>query len=164
MANEPDTRITALITVVVLGLCIQLALAFADLKETPSEAAINFLQAYYKLDPDLSDRVCEDQKVIDDVDVVDAYLYAKTSEAAQMGFGKGWKQHKLGQIEIEALAIDEKSASFQVSAQAHMEINPLFSWVAGLFRIGESHPVENKVDLILEDGRWKVCGGDFFSS
>jgi hypothetical protein len=102
---------------------------FADLKETPSEAAINFLQAYYKLDADLGDRVCEDRKVVDDVDVVDAYLYTANQRGRPDGIRQGWKQRKLGQIKSKPSRWTPKSASFHVTAQARMEINPLFSWL-----------------------------------
>ena len=37
-------------------------------------------------------------------------------------------------------------------------IHPVFAYVASLFRLGQTHEFEETLELIKEDGKWKVCG------
>lgn len=162
MAN--DTRLTSIISVVVVGSLLWMMLIFADKQDTSAHTAINFVKAYYNLDPSMANLLCEDQQVVDDVDVVEAYIQAKNQQARQKGFSESWEKSVVSQINIEPISPqDAESVSYKISAVTRKSIHPVFALVAGLFSIGESHTVVKTVDLIREDGAWKVCGS-FFES
>ncbi len=161
MAN--DTRLTSIISVVVVGSLFWMMLIFADKQDTAPHTAIKFIKAYYNLDPSMADLICDDQKILDDVDVVEAYIYAKSQDAGRKGFGQSWEKSAVYQIKIEPVPQDTETVRYKISAVTRKSIHPVFAWVANLFAIGESHPVVETVDMIQENGVWKVCG-TFFTS
>jgi hypothetical protein len=40
-------------------------------------------------------------------------------------------------------------------------INPVFTIIGKLFFIGETYEVDETLNIIKEDGKWKVCGRAF---
>jgi hypothetical protein len=142
-----------------LAMFLQVAFVFADGSETPSRAAVEVSKAYFRLDPAMADLICEQRRVVDDVDMVERYLDQMQQEAAARGFDLRMMKKGLYHIETEVLSSSEEEARVQVSGVLRTRINPVYAWVAGLFHLGETVPVEKVVDLVKEDGQWKACGG-----
>jgi len=59
------------------------------------------------------------------------------------------------------LAQDGESATIQVKGKRRTQINPVYAYVAKLFGLGQTHTFEETLELIKEDGSWKVCGNPY---
>ena len=144
--------------VLLLAMFLQVAFVFADRNETPSRAAVEVSKAYFRLDPAMADRICEERRMVDDVDVVETYLNQMQQEASARGYDLRMMKKGLYHIETEVLSSSEQEARVQISGVLRTRVNPVYAWVAGLFHLGETVPVEGVVDLVKEDGEWKACG------
>ncbi|MGD8368970.1 MAG: hypothetical protein PVG78_15135 [Desulfobacterales bacterium] len=141
-----------------LAIFLQVAFVFADNNETPSRAAVEVSKAYFQLDPAMAERICEERRMVDDVDVVQQYLDQMQKEADARGFELGMMKKGLYHIETEVLSQSDQEAKVRVSGVLRTRINPVYAWVAGLFHLGQTEPVESVVDLVKEGGKWKACG------
>jgi hypothetical protein len=94
----------------------------------------------------------------EEVDIVSEYIASQSIEASRRGFDLGWMKSGLHHIVAETLSCSEEAAQVRITAERRKAINPLYAWVAGIFRIGESHHVEAELDLVREGNDWKVCG------
>lgn len=151
------TRYFALAGVIVLGLVFQVMLLGLYAVPTPYKTAIAFTKAYYKLDPSMETYMCEDNRFEDDINVTAQYIYEKTQSANARGFGKSYLKNQLYNIETHTTYASDTEATVTISAVRRTAINPVFAWVAKLFCIGGSFPVEGTIEVVKEDGRWKVC-------
>jgi hypothetical protein len=130
---------SAWILVVVLAVCLQVVFVFADCKQTATGTAINFSKAYFLLDADMEKYMCSELAGDEDEPVVAAYLQAMSDET-------------------ETLAQDAESATIHLRGKQRTCIHPVFAYVASLFRLGQTHEFEETLELVKEDGKWKVCG------
>jgi hypothetical protein len=156
--QQTKSNSTAWAITLLLAMLLQVAFVFADNNETPSRAAVEVSKAYFQLDPALSERICEERKMVDDVDVVQKYLDQMKKEAEARGFELGMMKKGLYHVETELLSDNDQEARVRVSGVLRTRINPVYAWVAGLFHLGQTEPVEGVVDLVKEDGQWKACG------
>lgn len=155
-----DSKI-ALITVVIIGILLQIILAAADTRETPYGAAIAFSKAYFGLCPDLAQTMANDGINADEVDVADAYLYSKSVEAADRGYPINRLSKMFYNIHTKTVARDASTATVHVSGTTRIAINPLFGFVGKLFSLTSPTDVEETIDLVKEGGKWKVTGQPF---
>lgn len=155
---EKKSNSTAIALTLVLALFLQVVFALASTSDSPGKAVIEFSEAYFKLDPAMADRICEERKVVDDVDVVEQYLYLSAQEAKARGFDIGWLKKGLYHVETTTFARGENEAKVQIRGALRTRMNPVFAWVAGIFRLGETEHLEDVIDVVKEDGKWKVCG------
>jgi len=156
MANRSSN--SAWILVVVLAVCLQVAFVFADCKQTATGTAINFSRAYFLLDADMEKYVCNELAGDEDEPVVAAYLQTMTDEANARGFGTGMMKQAITHVETETLAQDPESATIHLKGRHRTCIHPVFAYVAALFHLGQTHEFEATLELIKEEGKWKVCG------
>ena len=156
MANRSNN--SAWILVVVLAVCLQVVFVFADCKQTATGTAINFSKAYFLLDADMQRYLCKELAGDEDEPVVAAYLLAMTDEANARGFGPGMMKQAIIHVETETLAQDPESATIHLKGRNRTCIHPVFAYVASLFRLGQTYAFEETLELIKEDGKWKVCG------
>lgn len=157
----------SLVIVVLFGLILQVGLIFLDCTNSPSDTAVNYLKAYYKLSPDMSEwlcggtcesscanksAACENSKVAD-------HIHNAIAEVANRGFEKGYAKYTLSHIETRTEYLDDTHTTAEVHLTAHrrLAINPLYVVVAKLFRIGETHEVDETIRVENKDGRWRVC-------
>jgi hypothetical protein len=152
---------TAWALTLLLAMFLQVAFVFADASDTPTRAAVEVTKAYFRLDPAMADRICEERRIVDDVDVVERYLYRMQQEAETRGFDLGMMKKGLYHIKTEVLVRSDREAKVRVSGALRTRINPVYAWVAGLFHLGNTEHVEETIDLVKEDGKWKACGGLF---
>jgi hypothetical protein len=55
----------------------------------------------------------------------------------------------------------DATAKIHLTGKSRVCINPAFMLVGKLFQIGRDHIVDETIELVKEDGRWRVCGGSF---
>ena len=154
-------KIVTIALTILLGIILQVIFVFADCKNTPNRVAVEFAKAYFKLDPSMSELICEDQKIVDDVDVVDQYINLAAKEAKNQGFNINFLKSKLYHIETHTRFIGDNEARVELTGKRRVSINPVYTYVARIFCIGETHEVDKTINLIREDGKWKVCGSLF---
>jgi len=143
---------TSLAIVVLIGLLLQVGLIFLDCPHSPSNTAVQYAKAYHKLSPSEAKWICSSacSKAAD-------HIYEATSEAAERGFDQGYAKYALSHIETHTEYLDDTTAVVHLTAHRRLAINPLYVWVARLFRIGDSDEVDGTIRVRLEDGHWRVC-------
>lgn len=158
MRNYRDLSTIALI--ILFGVFLQLLFVSAELKETPERAAVSFAKAYYRLDPDMRERIC--QKLLEDGDPVDDLIHGATVEARQRGFNPSYMKSQLFRVRTTVLAQDTETAQIRLTCERKKAIHPTFAYFAKMWHIGETYHEDAVIELILEDGKWKVCNESAF--
>jgi len=148
-----------LVLVVLLGILVQVVLVTAQTKETPAKAAVAFTQAFYKLSPSVTERMCGD--LLEDEDLVDGLFYQTVLKAQAKGFGASYPRMQLFHVQTAVLAQDEASAQVQVTGSMKRAIHPAFAYFLKMMNMGETYHLDEVVDLANEDGMWKVCGYEY---
>lgn len=159
MANRSDNA--AWILVVILALCFQVVFVFADCKQTATGTAINFSKAFFLLDADMEKYICSELAGDEDQSSAVTHIQAMTDQANARGFGTGMVRQMIYHVKAETLAQDAESATIHLKGLRRTSINPVFTFVAKLFQLGQSHPFEETLELTKEDDKWKVCGAPF---
>ena len=149
---KQNSNYTWLVVVILLGAFLQIILVSADKPTAPHDVAINFAKAYHRLDPGMADYLCEDVRFIDDQDTVDAYIHMVTVRTEQRGFGINWAKSRLYGIHTHTVFTGEDEAEVTFTAKRRKEINPVYAVVAKLFHLGETHPVDETLRLVRENG------------
>jgi hypothetical protein len=150
-----------IILVLIIGLLVQLLFSVADAIDTPNKAVVQFSKAYFNLDKSMAKKICKERLASEDVDVIDQYIYLSAKEAKDRGFGINFMKNKLYHIETETLSKKENEAQIRITGKIRVSINPVYPIVANLFNIGATHEVDKIINVIKEDGKWKVCGSLF---
>jgi len=156
MANRGNVSMWILL--VVLAVCLQVVFVFADCKQSATKTAVDFSKAYFLLDDHMEAYLCNDLVGDEDESAASAYLRSMTAEARERGFGTGMVRKIITHLETETLAQDAESATIHLSGNSRTCIHPVFAYVAKLFHLGHSYTFEETLELIKEDGLWKVCG------
>ncbi|UCD31837.1 MAG: hypothetical protein JSV38_13820 [Desulfobacterales bacterium] len=156
------SRSAGIILVLVCGFFLQVLLAFADTRDTPIKAVVEFSKAYFKLDNSITERICKERLASEDVDVVDQYIYLAGKEAKDRGFDISFMKSKLYHIETEIITQTAAEAQIRITGKRRVAINPVYPIVTQVFDIGGTYDVDETIRVIKEDGKWKVCG-DLFS-
>jgi hypothetical protein len=141
-----------------VGLIVQIALGFLDQKETPVKVAVEFSKAYFNLDPSMKDYLCDAYAADEEADIVADYIEQVTDEARVVGYEPDYMRFRLFSIHPEIVSRSEDEVQVHIKAVRKRNINPVFTIIAKLFFIGETHPVDETLMLIKEDGEWRVCG------
>jgi len=149
-----------LVAVIFTGVVFQLFFIAVDERDTPGRAAAAFTKACYALDESTLNQLCT-AKQSDDADMLDDYLDAVDQEAAELGFNRNYMRMQLTNIRTDTIRLNDTTAMVKVSASAKRYIHPAFTIVARLFRIGKIYQLEQTVNLVKEDGIWKVCDHPF---
>ena len=68
--------------VFLLAFFLQIIFVFADTRDTPGKAAVEFARMYYQLDPAMSTRLC-DELALDEENNVRGRLHSKHGKAGQ---------------------------------------------------------------------------------
>lgn len=151
----------SIVVVLIAGILLQIILVWADCKDTPGKAAVRFTKAYYGLDPSMREDLCT--KTLDAAggNVVENYIRQISKEAENRGFGPNYMKHILYNIETHTHRMDDGTAEVRITAKRRVSINPVYALVAKFFLIGETYKVDERLTVVKEDGRWKVCGEPF---
>lgn len=159
MANRSNNSVWIL--VVILAVSLQVAFVFADCKQTATGTAIDFSKAYFLLDADMEKYICSDLAGDADESAVASYLRAMTDEARERGFGTGMVRQTIYHVKTETLAQDAEAATIHLKGYSRTCIHPVFAYVAKLFHLGQTNTFEETLNLIKQDGKWKVCGSPY---
>ena len=154
-------QIITLGLVLLLGLLLQVGFVLVDCKETPHGTAIAFAKAYHKLDPNMSQWICKEKLNADGINIVEQYLYEIKTKTATRGFDTCFAKYGLYHINTKTEHKNETEAVVHLSAHRRVAINPVFAYVAGVFGLGETSEIDQSLQVVFRDGRWKVCGGLF---
>jgi type IV secretory pathway TraG/TraD family ATPase VirD4 len=155
------SKTAGIILVLVLGFLVQAIFSFADSIDTPRKAVVQFSKAYFKLDKSMAKRICKKRLASEDVDVVDQYIFFAAKEAKEKGFDISFMKNKLYDIKSETIFKKDNEARVRITGKIRVSINPVYTIVAKLFNIGATHEVDEIINVIKEDGKWKVCGNLF---
>jgi len=146
---------------VLAALILQAIFVFADCKDTPGRAAIEFSKAYFMLNPIMTERLCADRKMVGDIDTVNHYIHIVSQKAGARGFRLEFMKNRLYNIKTKTLRMDDTSAEVHLKGRKRFAMNPLYAIVAQIFGFSKSHEVDQTLSLVKKDGSWKVCGGLF---
>ncbi len=150
MAN----KIVSFALVLILGIFLQVLFVSADVRDTPIRAAKEFASAYVGYDPEtMTARLCSENLVVDDVNVIDAYLYKVRQKANDLGYSLNYMKDCLYHVETEVVTESYTEARVHLSATRKSPLRQFFG--------GTAEHVEETLELVKEDGKWKVCGGPF---
>ncbi len=148
-------NIISLTLILLIGVVVQAWLLALDCKETPADAATAFARAYYGLCPSLADRLCT--RIEDPVEAAQRHIHTTTANIIRRGYDKHFARYALFDVETRTEYLDDTTAVVHISAHRRINLNPVFTWVAAMFRLGDTRTVEKQVSMVLEDGRWKAC-------
>ncbi len=153
-----DTQKSTVIALtILLAMFLQVMLVFADQADAPGRAAVRFVKAYYALDPSMRTLLCQAAQKDEEADRVDEFLSRVADQARARGFDPAYMRSKVLHAESRTVFSDANTATVTVTGVRKRMIHPFFTWVAQIFFLGETYPFEETLQLVKEDGRWKVC-------
>ena len=155
------SRSAGIILILICGFFLQVLLSYADTRDTPNKAVVEFSKAYFKLDKSMAERICKERLASEDIDVVDQYIYLAGKEAKERGFDISFMKNELYQIETEIISQNDTDAQIRITGQRRVAINPVYPIVTKIFNIGGTYNVDETINVKKEDGKWKVCGDLF---
>jgi hypothetical protein len=165
-------NIASLAIAVLIGIVIQAGFIALDCTNTPSDIAVSYAKAYYKLCPSMaqylcgtsSEKCCQNKETCSKNESatcantgVEDYIYNATADAAQRGFKKNFTKYTLYHIETHTEYLDDSTAVVHLTAHKRLSINPLYAYVARLFDIGDTYEVDEHIRVKHEGGSWRVC-------
>jgi hypothetical protein len=140
--------------VILLGIALQVVFVFAEGKDTPNKAAVEFAEAYFKFDPAMKDMLCSDLADSQEQDYVGIYIYEGLRRAKDLGYSLNYIKTGLKDISTNTLELDENRATVELKAKSKYALRTFFT--------GDKFNVHHNLQLVKEDGKWKVCGNPFF--
>ncbi len=150
------TNLVPFAVLIVIAVVLQLALIAADCRQTPAKVAKSFAAAYYYLDADMQDYLCSDLAA--EGETVDNYLNQKSIEASQRGLSMSYLRHKFMHMHAKTVQSSGTAAKIHLTGTTRVCINPLYLLVGKLFHIGQDYHVNETIELIKEEGQWRICG------
>ena len=147
--------ITGTILIIVIALFLQVMFVFAENSDTPNKAVVEFAKAYFGFDKSMADRLCQERLIVDGVNVVDKYIDSVTTEAKAEGFKPFYVKNFLYHTQTNTISKDDNSAKIKFTCELKHTLRSFFTKEA-------NQEINETIDLIKEDGKWKVCG-DVFS-
>ena len=152
---------SAWILVVVLAVFFQIIFVFADSRQTATGTAIDFSKAFFLLDADMERYLCSELREDEETPVVAAHIQAAIDSAAARGFPKSMAREMIYHVKTETLAQEDESATIHLEGLRRTRINPVYAFVAKLFHLGDTRQFEQTLELVKQDGKWRVCGDPF---
>ncbi|MBA3019421.1 MAG: hypothetical protein KJ550_01570 [Proteobacteria bacterium] len=146
---------TGAIFIIVIAFFLQVLFVYADTKDTPNKAVAEFAKACFGLDSSMADRLCQESLIVDGVNVVDKYIDSVTTKAKAEGFRPFFTKNFLYHVQTNTVSKNDNKAKIRLTCEIK---HPLRSF----FTKESSRKIDETIDLINEDGKWKVCG-DVFS-
>lgn len=157
-----DNKRSAFTTVFLFAFFFQIVFVFADTRDTPGKAVVEFARMYYQIDPTMATRLCDELALDEEVNVVASYIQSTKKQANERGFDLSYMKNSLYNVKTHTLKMDAGSAEIRITGEMKKGINPLYAYVGKLFFLGKTTPLDQTVNVIKENGKWKVCEG-FFS-
>jgi hypothetical protein len=156
-----DNKRSAFLAVFILAFFLQIVFVFADKRDTPGKAAVEFARMYYQLNPEMTTRLCDQLAQDEENNAVAAYIQSIETQARERGYDVSYMKNTLFNVETHTLKISPGSAEIRITGEMKKGINPLFAYVGKLFSLGKTTPLDQTVNVVKEGGKWKVCEGFF---
>jgi hypothetical protein len=154
-------KLISLVSALLVGLSLYASSVWAE-TNSPTQVVKDFTKAYYMLDPSMADFLSKDALINEnDVNMVEVYLRLQETDAYNRGYKTSYLQMKPILLKTTVLNMDDASAQIQINATNIRSINPLFRIVGYIFCLLEEHDVQDTLNLIKEDGAWKIAPGAF---
>jgi len=146
----------------IIVFCITATSTFAESASSPSGAAKGFTKAYFMLDASMEEFLsAESKETENERNTVELYLQKREWEAKNRGYKLSYLQMRPILVKTQVLNQDDASAQVQVDVTMIRSINPLFRIVGYAFCLLEEHEVNTTLDLVNEDGQWKIGPGAY---
>ena len=158
---DQGTKFLAIASVAIIAVILQVALIISDDNESPAQTAICFTEAYFKLDESMGQYLCKELIEDEEADVVGDHIHQVAEEAKAMGFKKNYMKTALGHVETRTEMLDENTAIVRIKGERSRYLNPVFGAIATIFFLTDSYEVDKTLEVVKEDGQWKVCGTPF---
>ena len=149
--------ILSFIPALILGIVLQFFLVKADAIDTPEKAAFEFLSLYYKVDPNMEQRLCKADVMDGETNKVQEYVNLINEEAKTRGYSPNYMTHTIFHAEKYRIKDENSHAEVKIEARKRRFIRFPYSYVAGLFGLGKMEKIEHELKVVKEDGKWKVC-------
>ena len=153
-----DSKVITIAAVIIAALVLQVILISAGNHGTPDAAAVEFSEAYFKLNPAMQNYLCDEFGEIGSGEIVNDYLARMADRAKSLGFEADWMKMVLFHIKTETEMLDDNIAEVRIDGSRRRAANPLYGVVAKIFCLGEVHKVHAILTVVRENGHWKVCG------
>jgi hypothetical protein len=153
---SPMKRILPLLLVVALAAVIQLAFIESESEPTPYQAAIDFANAYFRLDPSMANDLAMSGQPGQPSAPVASFLQRTMDQTAERGFGIGMAKSMLFDVKTETVQTSDTEARVHLTAIRRTAINPVFCLIGKFFNLGKSYPVDATITMCKQDGKWKV--------
>jgi len=154
-----DNRIIGVVLVIFFGIILQLLLGMADTRSTPGKTAVEFTKAYFSLDASMSEYICKE--LMEEENIADKYINQVALEAQDLGFKLNYMRSMLYNIKTDIISVDESEAKIRITCERKRLISPVYTIIGKLFFLGETYEVDETLNIIKEDGKWKICGRAF---
>ena len=154
-------RSITLVSVIILGVILQVLFCWADTKDTPHRAVVEFSKAYFLLDSSMSDRLCNEFQADEDNNFVGNYIDRISEKAKRRGFELKCMKYYLYRISTSTVSEDGEHAAIRIVCKKRLSINPLYMFVASIFDLGKTYDLDEVIDVVNEGDQWKVCGKPF---
>jgi hypothetical protein len=162
MLTGKNLMIVGFVVVVFVVLQGIMILLSAGKPDSPVGVAVDFTKAYFMLDgTSMTELLCSEIIEDEEADVVGTYLNSVAVQARSMGFSQNYMRNQLAHISTEIQMTDDDKAKVRVTGERLRSINPVFALIGRLFFLIESHEVDETLNLVKEEGGWKVCGKPF---
>lgn len=154
--NRIDNRIITITLVLLLGIFLQVLLAFADIADTPARAVKEFVRAYYRYDADAMEKRLSEEALYTDENVnrVKRYVYETQQWAKAKGYSPWYLSYNLKHATTHTVEKDFENATIEF----HGVISP---GLRGFFEKEEPKDIAGKFSLVLADGKWKISKTPF---
>ena len=158
---DQGTKFLAFAAVIIIAVILQVGLIISDDNESPAQTAVCFTKAYFKLDESMGQYLCKELIEDEEADVVGDYLHQVAEDAKAMGFKKNYMKTVLGHVETQTEMQDENTAIVRIKGERRRYLNPVFGAIAKIFFLTDSYEVDKTIEVVREEGQWKVCGTPF---
>ncbi len=149
------------ITLIVLFIGFQAAFIALDNRPSAPRTAEEFIKAYYAMDPAMSDMVCKQLLADGAGDPTARFLYDVSNEAKALGHNLNYMRSQMMTFHASLVSEAENSAVIHITGTRKRCIHPVFTFLARLFFIGDTFAVDKTLNLVKEDGQWRVCNNLF---
>ena len=158
---DQGSKFLAYASVIIIAVILQVVLIISDDNESPEQTAVGFTEAYFKLDESMGQYLCRELIEDQESDVVGDYLHQVAEDARVMGFKKNYMKTALAHVETQTEMQDENTAIVRIKGKRSRYLNPVFGAIATMFFLTDSYEVDKTLEVVKEDGQWKVCGTPF---
>jgi hypothetical protein len=160
--SNKGSIISMVVTIVIIGFILQVVFVYADKIDSPHKAAVEFSKAYFSFDTaTMNERLCNAQKTIDDVDIINTYVQQSADKAKQRGFDLKYLKNSLYHIKTYTTPTGDGTADVVLTCATKKGINPLYTTVSRIFRLSKTSHLSKTIKVIKEDDTWKVCDKSF---